>query len=124
MTNVMPPEGQNYSMQNVNANVPSPAPSNTKPPPEPPPTLGETLANLISTGPSGNFLKQLDEMTGGKLGISSGDLAKALRTRNLFENVGDVIEGSTNLASSSSIEFSGPIPGVFDETLLSKLSMA
>ena len=107
---------------------PSAAPPNINPtaanePPKPPPTIGETLADLISGGSSGDFLKQLDDMTGGKLGIASGDLAKALRTRNLFEGNGDMIDNSMNMSSSSATEISGPIPGVFDETLLSKLSM-
>lgn len=105
-------------------NPPTPAAAaSTQPPPAPPSTIGETLANLMTGGSSGDFLKQLDDMTGGKLGIASGDLAKALRTRNLFENTGDMIDNSMNMTSSSSTEISGPIPGVFDETLLSKLSM-
>jgi GH24 family phage-related lysozyme (muramidase) len=108
------------------ASSPSPTgPSQTaaNAPPEPPKTFGDTLAALMTTGSSGNFMKQLDEMTGGKLGVASGDLAKALRTRNLFGNE-DIVDGSTNITADSSTGFSGPIPGIFDETLLSKLSIA
>ena len=97
--------------------------ASANPPPEPPKTFGETLASLMTTGSGGDFMKQLDDMTGGKLGIASGDLAKALRTRNLFGNE-DVVDNSTNITSDNSIGFAGPIPSVLDETLLNKLSLA
>lgn len=102
---------------------PKPEKASANPPPEPPKTFGETLASLMTTGSGGDFMKQLDDMTGGKLGIASGDLAKALRTRNLFGNE-DVVDNSTNITSDNSIGFAGPIPNVFDETLLNKLSLA
>lgn len=88
-------------------------------------TLQDTLASLVSTGPGNDFLRQLDEMTGGKLGIASGELAIALRTRNLFfDNPEDtIIDASRTLASSSSNQWEGPIPSVYDETLLEKFKV-
>jgi hypothetical protein len=77
-------------------------------------TLQDTLASLVSTGPGSDFLRQLDEMTGGKLGIASGELATALRTRNLFfDNQEDtIIDASRTLASTSSNQWEGPIPSI------------
>jgi hypothetical protein len=88
-------------------------------------TIQDTLASLVSTGPGSDFLRKLDEMTGGKLGIASGELATALRTRNLFfDNQEDtIIDASRTLASTSSNQWEGPIPSVYDETLLEKFKV-
>jgi hypothetical protein len=88
-------------------------------------TLQDTLASLVSTGPGSDFLRQLDEMTGGKLGIASGELATALRTRNLFFDSQEdtIIDASRTLASTSSNQWEGPIPSVYDETLLEKFKV-
>lgn len=88
-------------------------------------TLQDTLASLVSTGPGSDFLRQLDEMTGGKLGIASGELATALRTRNLFfdDQEDTIIDASRTLASTSSNQWEGPIPSVYDETLLEKFKV-
>jgi hypothetical protein len=72
----------------------------------------------------GDFLKGLDEMTGGKLGIASGELASALRTRGLFEMTPDVIDGSRNISYADRVQTNEPIPSVYDQTLLTKLRMA
>jgi GH24 family phage-related lysozyme (muramidase) len=103
---------------------PSPAPTQAPPaaqdvPKEEPTIVGKALETLLTGG--GDFLKQIDQMTGGKLGVASGDLAKALRTRNLFENP-NMIDGSTNIVADGSSQELGPIPGVFDENLLKKLT--
>jgi hypothetical protein len=88
-------------------------------------TLQDTLASLVSTGPGSDFLRQIDEMTGGKLGIASGELSTALRTRNLFfDNPEDtIIDASRTLSSTSSNQWEGPIPSVYDETLLEKFKV-
>jgi len=103
---------------------PSPAPTQAPPaaqdvPKEEPTIVGKALETLLTGG--GDFLKQIDQMTGGKLGVASGDLAKALRTRNLFENP-SMVDSSTNIVADGSSQELGPIPGVFDENLLKKLT--
>lgn len=82
----------------------------------------ETLAAGIEKG--GDFLKSLDEMTGGKLGIASGELASALRTRGLFDMAPDVVDGSRNVSYADRVQSNEPIPGVYDQTLLTKLGLA
>lgn len=110
-----------------------PAPPTPNPSPITPPTaetfkrkesIGDMFASMLTQGPTGDFLKQLDDMTGGKLGVASGELASVLRTRGLFEPVSDVIDGSTNVSYADKIQDMGPIPSIYDETLLSKLSLA
>ncbi len=88
-------------------------------PKEEPTIVGKALETLLTGG--GDFLKQIDQMTGGKLGVASGDLAKALRTRNLFENP-SMVDSSTNIVADGSSQELGPIPGIFDENLLKKLT--
>jgi GH24 family phage-related lysozyme (muramidase) len=88
-------------------------------PKEEPTIVGKALETLLAGG--GDFLKQIDQMTGGKLGVASGDLAKALRTRNLFENP-SMVDSSTNIVADGSSQELGPIPGIFDENLLKKLT--
>lgn len=82
----------------------------------------DTLVSGLEKG--GDFLKGLDEMTGGKLGIASGELASALRTRGLFEMTPDVIDGSRNISYADRVQTNEPIPSVYDQTLLTKLRMA
>jgi GH24 family phage-related lysozyme (muramidase) len=106
------------------ATPPSPAPTQAPPaaqdvPKEEPTIVGKALETLLTGG--GDFLKQIDQMTGGKLGVASGDLAKALRTRNLFENP-SMVDSSTNIVADGSSQELGPIPGIFDENLLKKLT--
>jgi GH24 family phage-related lysozyme (muramidase) len=88
-------------------------------PKEEPSIVGKALETLLTGG--GDFLKQIDQMTGGKLGVASGDLAKAFRTRNIFENP-SMVDSSTNIVADSSTQESGPIPGVIDENLLKRLT--
>jgi len=87
-------------------------------------SVGDMFASMLTQGPTGDFLKQIDEMTGGKLGIASGELASVLRTRGLFEPASDVIDGSTNVSYADKIQDMGQIPSIYDETLLSKLNIA
>lgn len=106
------------------ATPPSPAPTQAPPaaqdvPKEEPTIVGKALETLLTGG--GDFLKQIDQMTGGKLGVASGDLAKALRTRNLFENP-SMVDSSTNIVADGSSQELGSIPGIFDENLLKKLT--
>ena len=84
-------------------------------------SFGQKMMDLLASE-GGDFMKQLDEMTGGKLGFASGDLAQALRTRNISET-GDTIDGSTNITGDTSTNSTQPLPSIYDDALLSKISV-
>lgn len=109
------------------SNVPTRAPTETPPiadKPKPSPTFGDTLVSMFSEGETGDFFRKIDEMTGGKLGIASGELASVIRTRGLFDITPDMVDGSTNITTSQYAESVGPIPSVYDDTLIKKLIAA
>ena len=90
--------------------------------PEPDLGIGGTLISMLDKDSTGLF-KQLDKMTGGKLGIASGELQGALRTRFLDETP-MVVDNSKNSASTNSLGSNEATPSIYDEVLLSKLTIA
>jgi hypothetical protein len=84
--------------------------------------VGGTLISMLDNDSTGLF-KELDKMTGGKLGIASGELQGALRTRFLDETP-MVVDNSKNSASTSTFGSNESTPSIYDDVLLSKLSMA
>ena len=85
--------------------------------------FSDTMISLLSEGPSGDLFKELDKMTGGKLGIASGELQGALRTRFMDETP-MVVDNSKTSTSTNSLGANESIPSIYDDVLLSKLSMA
>jgi hypothetical protein len=84
--------------------------------------IGGSLISMLDNDSTGLF-KKLDEMTGGKLGIASGELQGALRTRFLDETP-MVVDNSKNSASTNSLGSNEATPSIYDEVLLSKLTIA
>jgi len=84
--------------------------------------IGGSLISMLENDSTGLF-KQLDEMTGGKLGIASGELQGALRTRFLDETP-MVVDNSKNSASTNSLGSNEATPSIYDDVLLSKLTIA
>lgn len=84
--------------------------------------IGGSLISMLDNDSTGLF-KQLDEMTGGKLGIASGELQGALRTRFLDETP-MVVDNSKKSASTNSLGSNEATPSIYDEVLLSKLTIA
>ena len=84
--------------------------------------IGGSLISMLNNDSTGLF-KQLDEMTGGKLGIASGELQGALRTRFLDETP-MVVDNSKNSASTNSLGSNEATPSIYDDVLLSKLTIA
>jgi len=84
--------------------------------------IGGSLISMLDNDSTGLF-KKLDEMTGGKLGIASGELQGALRTRFLDETP-MVVDNSKNSASTNSLGSNEATPSIYDDVLLSKLTIA
>ena len=81
------------------------------------------MISMLSEGPSGDLFKELDKMTGGKLGIASGELQGALRTRFL-DDTSTVVDNSKTSTSTNTFGSNESTPSIYDDVLLSKLSMA
>ena len=90
---------------------------------KPKPGFSDTMISMLSEGPSGDLFKELDKMTGGKLGIASGELQGALRTRFL-DDTSTVVDNSKTSTSTNTFGSNESTPSIYDDVLLSKLSMA